>query len=66
VFAAAEWITVGVLGVSTVVWLVRLEGRVNSHDQAIATVNEKLDRNDRLLREDVAYIRSRIDQAVSR
>lgn len=65
-FGAAEWIAIGALAVSGVVWLVRLEGRVNGHDRELLTIKEHFEVRDRLLRDDVAYIRSRIDQAVAR
>ena len=37
------------------VWLVRLEGRINAHDLAFQR-----------LRDDVSYIRDRIDRAIER
>ena len=46
----------GVAAVPTVgfvVWLVRLEGRVNGHDEAM-----------RNFKEDLHYIRARIDEAI--
>lgn len=39
--------------VSFVVWLVRLEGRVNSHDESLKS-----------FREDLHYVRNRIDEAL--
>lgn len=44
---------VGLPLVLGLVWLVRLEGRVNTHDDALTT-----------LRDDVHYIRARIDTAL--
>jgi hypothetical protein len=40
--------------VAAVVWLVRLEGRINGHDDQI-----------RAAREDLTYIRNRIDRAIN-
>jgi hypothetical protein len=48
------WIAVGSLAVGALVWLIRLEGRVN--------LNERVT-ND--LSEDVKYIRARIDDALN-
>lgn len=48
-----ETIAVVIPAVGVIVWLVRLEGRVNGHDQLLSS-----------LREDVRYIRQRIDQAI--
>lgn len=47
-------IAVAVPAVLVVVWLVRLEGRINTGDSITAG-----------LREDVTYIRQRIDQALN-
>ncbi len=48
------WIAVGSLAVGALVWLIRLEGRVN--------LNERLTTD---LSEDVKYIRERIDVALN-
>ncbi len=48
------WIAVGSLAVGALVWLIRLEGRVN--------LNERLTTD---LSQDVKYIRDRIDQALN-
>jgi hypothetical protein len=48
------WIAVGTLAVGALVWLIRLEGRVN--------LNERLTTD---LSEDVKYIRDRIDLALN-
>lgn len=47
-------ITIGALSVSGLVWLIRLEGRVNTHQEL-----------HRALREDLTYIRNRIDRALN-
>ena len=52
--AGAAFIAVGSLALGGVVWLVRLEGRVN--------VNEALQK---ALKADVEYIRERIDAALN-
>jgi hypothetical protein len=49
-----SWIAVGSLAVAALVWLIRLEGRVN--------LNERLTTD---LSEDVKYIRDRIDLALN-
>jgi hypothetical protein len=46
-------ITLILAGIGGVVWLVRLEGRINGHDTEF-----------RQMREDVTYIRQRIDKAI--
>jgi hypothetical protein len=48
------WVAVGTLAVGALVWLIRLEGRVN--------LNERLTTD---LSEDVKYIRDRIDLAIN-
>jgi hypothetical protein len=40
--------------VAALAWLFRLEGRINGHDQMIAAI-----------REDLHYVRSRIDRALN-
>lgn len=47
-------VAVAVPVVGAVVWLVRLEGRINTGESVTAA-----------LRDDVSYIRSRIDQALN-
>jgi hypothetical protein len=47
--------------VTAIVWLVRLEGRVNGHDREHRQHQERHDE----MRADVAYIRERIDRAVN-
>jgi len=39
--------------IAGIVWLVRLEGRINGHDREMSQV-----------RDDIAYIRDRIDRAI--
>lgn len=46
-------VTIVLAAIGVIVWLVRLEGRVNNHD---ASLKE--------FREDIRYIRDRIDRAV--
>lgn len=46
--------TLGAGFISALVWLVRLEGRVNGHDREHAE-----------MRDDLAYIRDRIDRALN-
>lgn len=47
-------LAVAVPSVAVIVWLVRLEGRVNGHDALIENVKD-----------DLRYIRSRIDKALN-
>lgn len=65
-------ITSGTLFVGSVIWLIRLEGRVNSHDREHAAHKDRYDelREDQArqhsdLRSDLAYIRARIDAVLS-
>lgn len=55
---------VGAAVVGAVVWLVRLEGRVNSHDRELADHKKHTSEDISQLREDVKYIRDRIDRAL--
>lgn len=55
---------VGVVFVGSVVWLVRLEGRVNGHDREIADHKKNTAEDISQLRDDVKYIRDRIDRAL--
>lgn len=52
--------------VACVVWLVRLEGRVNSHDREIKDVKEGHETDIQQIRKDVEYIRGRIDSALEK
>lgn len=49
-----EAMVLAVPAVGVIVWLVRLEGRINAHDLILSS-----------LREDVRYIRDRIDRALN-
>lgn len=57
-------VTVVGLSVAALVWLVRLEGRVNSHDREIKDVKEGHDSDIQQIRRDLEYIRGRIDRAI--
>ncbi len=46
--------TIGIPAIGVVVWLVRLEGRINTNDKVTAS-----------LIDDVKYIRERIDRALN-
>jgi hypothetical protein len=48
-------ITVGSMAIGAVVWAVRQEGRINTHEREL-----------RLVRDDIRYIRARIDQVLSK
>ena len=55
-----EWqIVVGV--VSGIVWLIRLEGRVNQHEREVTRQFDVSNRDRADLRDDIKYIRDRID-----
>jgi hypothetical protein len=60
-----EWLTIGTFVVGIVVWAVRLEGRLNSQEQQLDDVRLQQSQNIQQFREDLAYIRSRIDQATA-
>jgi hypothetical protein len=47
-----------------IVWLVRLEGRVNSHDREIKDVKVDNETDIQMIRKDLDYIRGRIDRAL--
>jgi hypothetical protein len=47
-------LTAGGMAIAVTVWLVRIEGRVHGHDREL-----------RILRDDIRYVRSRIDQALA-
>lgn len=57
--SVAMWV-IG-LGLSAVIWLVRLEGRVNGHDREH---KQHADRHEEM-RADLQYIRARIDSALN-
>jgi hypothetical protein len=49
-----HWVAVGTLAVAALVWLIRLEGRVNLNERMTSELGE-----------DVKYIRERIDVALN-
>jgi hypothetical protein len=53
-------LTVAITFVGAVVWLIRLEGRVNTNEALHATLKANHDE----LKADVRYIRERIDRAL--
>lgn len=66
------FMTLASLTMGAVVWLIRLEGRVNSHDREHRMHRERDEelridhaRQHTELRSDIAYIRSRIDNALN-
>lgn len=59
---STEWALSAIgLVVGGLVWLIRLEGRVNTHDQRHTQHDE--DRKE--MRDDISYIRNRIDRALN-
>lgn len=63
---SAEWVSVSVMlaltGIGGVVWLIRLEGRVDRG----ADKHTALEKSHDELKDDVKYIRRRIDEALDR
>lgn len=63
---SAEWVSVSLAlafsGIGAVVWLVRLEGRVDRGDDRHVALEKSHDE----LKSDVRYIRERIDDALSK
>lgn len=58
-----EWIKWGAVPVvGFIVWLVRLEGRINGHDSSFQDVKDNI----KDMRSEVHYIRQRIDEAIDR
>lgn len=57
---AAVLLTLCGMSVTGLVWAVRLEGRVNGHDQQIEAHDQQFDD----VKDDVKYIRDRIDRAL--
>jgi len=53
-------VTVGLSVIGAGVWLLRLEGRINTHDSQHADLTRRHDD----LKADLVYIRSRIDRAL--
>jgi cytochrome c-type biogenesis protein CcmH/NrfF len=45
-----------------VVWMVRLEGRVNGHDRELLSHEKRFD----AIKDDIRYVRDRIDRALER
>lgn len=52
--------------VAALVWFVRLEGRVNSHDDRFVSLTKTADERHKALTDDLTYIRQRIDYAIGR
>lgn len=59
-----DLVALGSLAVPGIVWLVRLEGRINAHDRELRLLEENHRSAFEQLRSDVAYIRDRIDRAL--
>lgn len=55
----------GILGM-VIVWAVRIEGKVNAHDREIEQLRADTKGEMATLREDVRYIRDRIDVVLER
>ncbi len=53
--------SIGGFVVSAIVWLVRLEGRVNSAEKATSALEEDVDEMDKSLRLDIVSIKARAD-----
>jgi hypothetical protein len=59
-------VTVVCCAIAALVWLVRLEGRVNSHDREIKDVKDSHESDMQQIRLDLNYIRGRIDRAIEK
>lgn len=59
-------ITVGLALVAGLVWAVRMEGFVRAHEKEIAQLRMDMRGEIAELKEDVKYIRERIDRAMGR
>jgi hypothetical protein len=61
-------LSIGAMVVSLTAWAVRAEGRIDSlqrqHVADVATLKEQQDRAIRQTRDDIAYIRERLDQVL--
>lgn len=57
-------ITIAAGAITGLVWLVRLEGRVNGHDRELKDTKDTHSEEITTLRADVQYIRQRIDSAL--
>ena len=61
----AETLTIAALVVGVIVWAVRLEGLVHAQQREIDDVKQQQVVTVQQFREDLAYIRSRIDAAIA-
>lgn len=61
-----EWIAIAVLALTGVVWAVRLEGRVNTQDRELSTLQQQHREAIQQFRDDLSYIRRRLDEALLR
>jgi hypothetical protein len=59
-------VTLASIAIGSVIWLVRLEGRVNSHDREIKDVKDSHESDMQQIRLDLNYIRGRIDRAIEK
>lgn len=60
-YSVAEIIAIAALVLSGLVWAVRLEGRVDAQTEQIATLKEQQRAAILQVREDLTYIRQRLD-----
>ena len=60
-----EWLTIGALILAGVVWAVRLEGRINAQDTKLEQQAQNHKDTIAQFRADLAYIRMRIDDALT-
>jgi len=59
-------VTIVALAVAALVWLVRLEGRVNGHERELQDVKKGHDSDITGIRNDLQYIRDRIDRVLEK
>lgn len=57
-----EWIGIAVLVLGAVIWSIRLEGRVQATERDLSTLRLQHEQAVQQTREDVSYIRERIDR----
>lgn len=61
-----EWVCIALLVVASIAWAVRLEARVDSLANQVEAFQEYTERTYQQIRQDLAYIRSRVDDAIDR
>lgn len=60
----SNWLTIVALAIAAVVWAVRLEGRQDAQDRELATLKQVHKDTLEQVRQDLQYIRTRLDAAL--